>query len=101
MPLPFTKGEINRLGDRPIAHETPAEADLDQLSAVWAAYQDALEVAKADLRDLGFSPTGRVKTTTTMLDKLRRTPGMELSRMQDLAGARIVVRDRIEHLSVL
>jgi len=52
-----------------------------------------LERVKVHLRDLGFAPTGRVKTTTTMIDKLRRTHGMEISRMQDIAGARIVVRD--------
>ena len=46
---------------------------------------------KVHLHGLGFAPTDRVKTTTTMMDKLRRTRGMELSRVQDLAGARITV----------
>jgi hypothetical protein len=91
MPLPMTKGEFNRLGDRLIAHERPAEADLAQLRAVLAVYQEVLGQVKVHLRDLGFAPTDRVKTTTTMTDKLRRTHGMELSRVQDLAGARITV----------
>lgn len=52
-----------------------------------------LSEAKTHISNLGFSPTSRIKTTQTMTDKLRRTPGMELSRMQDVAGARIVVRD--------
>jgi ppGpp synthetase/RelA/SpoT-type nucleotidyltranferase len=91
MPLPVTKGEFNRLGDRLISHERPAEADVTQLRAVLAAYQEVLGQVKVHLRDLGFAPTDRVKTTTTMIDKLRRTHGMELSRVQDLAGARITV----------
>jgi ppGpp synthetase/RelA/SpoT-type nucleotidyltranferase len=93
MPLPITKTAFNRLGDRLIATERPAESDLEELALALTAYQDVLEGVKAHLRDLGFAPTGRVKTTPTMTDKLRRTHGMELSRMQDVAGARIVVRD--------
>lgn len=89
----MTKGEINRLGSRLTATSTPAEADLQQLAAVLEAYQAVLERVKEDLRGLGFSPTGRVKTTPTMTDKLRRTGAMELARMQDLAGARFVVDD--------
>lgn len=94
MSLPMTKGEINRLGDRLIADKEPAEADLESLAMVLAAYQEVLDQVKGHLRDLGFAPSARVKTTKTMTDKLRRTHGMELSRVQDLAGARIVVRDR-------
>ena len=44
----------------------------------------------------GFSPTTRVKTQGTLIEKLRRESGMRLSRVQDLAGARIVVSDRLE-----
>jgi ppGpp synthetase/RelA/SpoT-type nucleotidyltranferase len=93
MPLAMTRGEFNRLGERLIASEEPAEADLVDLAGALVSYQDALEHAKDDLRGLGFASSGRVKTTKTMLDKLRRTHGMELSRVQDLAGARIVVHD--------
>jgi ppGpp synthetase/RelA/SpoT-type nucleotidyltranferase len=89
----MTRGAFNRLGDRLAAGEQPAETDLDELADALLAYQDALEHVKGDLRGLGFAPSGRVKTTTTMIDKLRRTKGMELSRVQDLAGARIVVHN--------
>lgn len=95
MPLPMTKGEFNRLGERLIADEQPAEADLGELARALLAYQEVLERVKGDLRDLGFAPSGRVKTTKTMTDKLRRTKGMELSRVQDLAGARIVVHNLV------
>jgi ppGpp synthetase/RelA/SpoT-type nucleotidyltranferase len=93
MPLPMTKGEFNRLGDRLIAHENPSEADLAVLETALAAYQEVLEQVNVHLRDLGFAPTTRPKTTPTITDKLRRTHGMELSRIQDLAGARITVRN--------
>jgi ppGpp synthetase/RelA/SpoT-type nucleotidyltranferase len=93
MPLPMTKGEFNRLGDRLIAHDNPSEADLAVLETALAAYQEVLEQVKVHLRDLGFAPTTRPKTTPTITDKLRRTHGMELSRIQDLAGARITVRN--------
>ena len=85
MSLPVTKGELNRLGDRLIESQEPSESDLVELAPVLAYYQDVLERVKAHLSDLGFAPTGRVKTTTTMLDKLRRThrrfdaPGIALS----------------------
>jgi len=89
----MTRRQFNVLGDRLIAHSSPAEADLAELRTALAAYQEVLERVKVHLRDLGFAPTPRVKTTPTMTDKLRRTPGMDLSRMQDIAGARITVRD--------
>ena len=93
MPLPVSKGELNRLGDRLARSKIPSEVDHVLLASALAAYQEILEHVKVDLRTLGFPPTGRVKTTKTMIDKLRRTPGMQLSRVQDLAGARITVRD--------
>jgi len=94
MPLSVTKGELNRLGDRLIATDSIAEADLEALAAVLADYQQVLERVKALLSDMGFaSAAARVKTTGTLRDKLRRSPGMRLSRMQDLAGARVVVAD--------
>lgn len=93
MPLPITKREFDRLGVRLVAHVSPSEADLADLETALAAYQEVLERVKIHLRDLGFAPTQRVKTTSTMIDKLRRTPGMDLSRMQDIAGARLTVRN--------
>lgn len=39
---------------------------------------------------LGIAPTSRIKNTTTILEKLRRTGGSSLKNMQDVAGMRIV-----------
>src|ERR1035437_4934005 len=91
MPLPITKGEFNRLGDRLIAHENPSEADLAVLATALAAYQEVLGQVKVHLRDLGFAPTTRPKTTPTITDKLRRTHGMELSRIQDQGPGKVDV----------
>jgi ppGpp synthetase/RelA/SpoT-type nucleotidyltranferase len=93
MPLPVTKAELNRLGDRLRDSPSPSDSDRKLLAVVLAAYRENLTQAETHLRDLGYAPTTRVKTTPTMTDKLRRTHGMELARMQDLAGARIVVAD--------
>ena len=64
------------------------------LAQVATAYQQALDEAKARLGGLGYPATTRVKTTGTLIEKLRREAPMRLSQMQDLAGARIVVYDR-------
>ena len=64
------------------------------LAQVAGAYQQALDEAEARLGGLGYPPTTRVKTTGTLVEKLRREAPMRLSQMQDLAGARIVVYDR-------
>jgi ppGpp synthetase/RelA/SpoT-type nucleotidyltranferase len=70
-----------------------SDADLTELAVVLSSYQEVLGRVKAQLSALGYSATGRVKTTRTLTDKLRRIHGFELSRMQDLAGARITVND--------
>lgn len=76
-----------------IAAERASDADLADLVLALSAYQEVLDRVKIHLSDLGFAPSGRVKTTTTLTEKLRRTRGMQLSRVQDLAGARCVVAD--------
>ncbi|SDG30184.1 hypothetical protein SAMN05421505_103104 [Sinosporangium album] len=43
------------------------------------------------VRGIGFQPSGRIKNTGTILEKLRRHGGSLLKSIQDLAGARIVL----------
>jgi ppGpp synthetase/RelA/SpoT-type nucleotidyltranferase len=93
MPLPMSKGELNRLGDRLRVSDKISEADLTELALVLNSYQEVLDRVKLQLKSMGFLATGRVKTTGTLTDKLRRIHNFELSRMQDLAGARITVSD--------
>ncbi|XVU27444.1 hypothetical protein ACQPZJ_10520 [Actinoplanes sp. CA-054009] len=42
-------------------------------------------------KGLGLEPTTRLKTTQTLVDKLRRTTGLTIRGIHDIAGARIVL----------
>jgi ppGpp synthetase/RelA/SpoT-type nucleotidyltranferase len=110
--LPVSKKQLDKLGDRLRDSQEPAPADLDLLEEVLAAYDEALQEVTAMLRDRGFRPTSRVKTTGTIVEKLRRERSSSLKTIQDLAGARVVldadldeqdalVRDFCEHLGTL
>lgn len=93
MPLPVSKSALDRIGSRLAASDPIEEADLAELAPVLTAYQEVLDQVKAELGRLGYAATTRVKTTGTLVDKLRRETA-RLSQVQDLAGARIVVPDR-------
>lgn len=96
MPLPISKMALDRLGAELIETDDISDDLLTRLAEVLEAYQSVLDVVKSRLLSLGFQAHTRVKTTTTLTEKLRRERGMRLSRMQDLAGARITVSNRIE-----
>jgi ppGpp synthetase/RelA/SpoT-type nucleotidyltranferase len=96
MPLPMPKSALDRLGARLAVDTRASDDELDQLAEVIRAYQVVLDEVKAQIVELGFSPTTRVKTQGTLIEKLRREGGMRLSRVQDLAGARIVVSERLD-----
>jgi ppGpp synthetase/RelA/SpoT-type nucleotidyltranferase len=70
------------------------EADMNEFATVAEAYQDCLDEVERRLASLGFNATTRVKTTTTLLEKLQRESA-RLSQVHDLAGARLVVGDRV------
>src|SRR5690349_20979771 len=93
MPLPISKTALDRLGARLAAYEPAAEADREAFAAVASFYQEVLDTVTAQLAALGFEATPRVKTTPTLVDKLRRQH-TRLSQVQDLAGARFTVHDR-------
>jgi len=98
VPPASSRSAIDALGRR-LAQATPSPADLEALSRLQAEYRGALEAADAEIRrELGAEPkwkgqaltlTGRVKTPTTLIEKLRR-PGASLSSVQDVVGLRIV-----------
>lgn len=92
--LPMSRSALDRLGERLKAADRIAEDDLNSLAAVVDAYQRVLDDVKDQLTTLGYAATTRVKTTGTLVEKLRREDKMLLSRVQDLAGARIIVADR-------
>jgi len=91
MALPISRNQLDRLGERLAASDTPSEDDQALLLQVLRAYEDALRTVRVHLLGLGFTVTGRLKTIGTLVDKLRREPGMRLKSVQDVAGLRIVV----------
>ncbi|PRY28085.1 RelA/SpoT domain-containing protein [Pseudosporangium ferrugineum] len=89
--LPVSKKQLDRLGDRLRDASTPSAGDSELLEAVLGAYDEALQAVRGRLRQLGFDPTVRLKTTGTIIDKLRRDRSSSLKTIHDLAGARIVL----------
>jgi len=81
--------QIDRLGDR-LRISDPTAKDLELLGQVRGLYAGALAEVTRVLVDLGYEPGARLKTVGTLVDKLRRIPE-PLSRIQDVAGARVVV----------
>ncbi|MGH3831290.1 MAG: hypothetical protein ACRDRS_12740 [Pseudonocardiaceae bacterium] len=91
MAFPLTKSAMEALGKRLVKFSPPASDDIKSLQGLLFAYDEALAIAVDLVRDnLGHEPTSRIKTTGTILDKLRRHGGSSLKGMQDLAGMRIV-----------
>ena len=66
------------------------EEDFAFLQAYRAAHDPSLRTAVSGLSDLGFAAAPRLKTPTTIIDKLVRER-TRLSAMQDIAGVRVVV----------
>lgn len=87
-----SKGQIDRLGER-LRDGPVSENDLRELDAYRESFSDAYGEIIARIRtSTGLEPTGRpMKTPFSIVQKLRREKGMQLSRMQDIAGCRLVV----------
>jgi ppGpp synthetase/RelA/SpoT-type nucleotidyltranferase len=54
-----------------------------------ASYDEPMLLAQTLLREMGFEATSRLKTTNTIVEKLRRER-TRLAEMQDIGGLRIV-----------
>ncbi len=92
--MPLSAREVDRLGER-IKSSPLTEPDrrllLEFRSSFLPAYQ---EVVTKIRDDFGFDPTGRPeKTPESIIAKLHRGE-TKLSRMQDIAGCRIIVEGR-------
>ena len=87
-----SKGQIDRLGER-LKEGLVSEDDLRELDAYRESFTEAYDEVVAKIRSAtGLEPTGRPqKTPFSILQKLRRERSMQLSRMQDIAGCRLVV----------
>lgn len=89
-----SKTQINRLGER-LKRGEVSEADLRELDAYRESFAEAYEEVVSTLRKAtGLEPTGRPrKTPFAIIEKLHRESTLQLSRMQDVAGCRVVVAD--------
>lgn len=106
---PFSRSAIERLGRQLVAADQPGRVQIEQLQVLLTAYGPVLTGAVTLVtEETGVVPSARVKTTGTLLDKLRRNGGHTLSSIHDLGGMRLIVAgdrsgqdelaDQIRHL---
>lgn len=91
-----SKSRVNRAGESVRAGTQTAE-DLNVIEQWRAAHRAVLNTFQAILRTrtrgTGISVAQRHKRKRTIFDKLNRLPGMHLSRMDDIAGCRLIFDD--------
>jgi hypothetical protein len=101
----LSRSQVDRLGRRlrRSGLDGLSSDDRDLLEQFLASYGPALAHVQAQLAEtLGLRLTSRIKTTGTLIEKLQRSPSMALSRMQDIAGVRLVAEmNRIEQNQVV
>jgi putative GTP pyrophosphokinase len=89
-----SKGRINRAGDA-IRDDNVTDEDTVVLDAWRAGHTHILNTFQALLRNITKRKTGiivaqRLKRRLTIADKLSREPEMQLARMDDVAGCRLI-----------
>lgn len=91
MDAPTSRSKMDKLGKRLSTGGLASEDDRKLFSQVIDYYQALLDTITEMLVEAGLRPTSRVKTTGTLLEKLRREQGIQLTRIVDFAGARVVI----------
>ena len=102
----FSKNQINKVGEILRAHNPSEEIyenarrDLSDWRELHLPIMNQYyEKCQKIVEDLGYKNVivvQRLKRMPTILDKIKRYPEMDLSRLQDVAGVRIVVKDMNE-----
>jgi ppGpp synthetase/RelA/SpoT-type nucleotidyltranferase len=91
-----SKSRVNRAGDR-IRNGNPELADLLVVEEWRAAHRGVLNTFQAILRNRtrgkSITVAQRHKRRSTIFDKLHRIPSMQLARMDDIAGCRLIFED--------
>jgi ppGpp synthetase/RelA/SpoT-type nucleotidyltranferase len=99
--MPLTKSQVDKLGKQLSHSEFPDPGDLNLLDAYQREFVAAqVHVVEVLRRQLGLQPTVRMKTVNSIVAKLRREH-TALSRMQDIAGCRVVVEYLVEQDEIL
>jgi len=90
-----SKSRVNRAGDG-VRSGNPSQEDLRVIEEWRAAHRAVLNTFQAILRNrtkqTNISVAQRHKRKKTIFDKLQRLPKMELSRMDDVAGCRLIFK---------
>lgn len=91
-----SKSRVNRAGDAVRRHEARQE-DLEVIESWRAAHRAVLNtfqaILRTRLRGRNVIVAQRHKRKNTIFDKLQRLPGMQLARMDDVAGCRLIFRN--------
>lgn len=89
----YSKKRVTRAGNKIRSSEATAE-DLEVLENWRAAHSHVMNTFQTNLRrrsrGSGYLVGQRLKRRVTIIDKLNRESGMNLSRMHDIAGCRVV-----------
>lgn len=104
MPARLTKGDVNRAGDmlRAVASDSAEFMEALRVMQDWRnLHAVPLNSVNMSLRAVtrGFDGNPlvarRLKRAPTIVNKLRSNAGMDLARMHDIAGARVILDDCI------
>ena len=94
----YSKGEVNRAGRTLLTPDTESQIKakiiLDNWRACHAAPLNSFQISlkrKLSKIDEKCLVSQRLKRTPSILSKLKRNPGMQLARMQDIGGIRAIV----------
>jgi ppGpp synthetase/RelA/SpoT-type nucleotidyltranferase len=96
----MNKSDINRLGDRLRQGNLTAQT-LSELDAYRRSFQPAIaEVVSSFRNQMGSFPASLLvqrpsKSTPSILAKLSRLPSTNLTQIQDIAGLRLMLHDRL------
>ena len=91
-----SKGAVNRAGEA-LRTSTLGPGQAQTLESWRMAHRDVINTFQALLRgrakNLDIAVAQRLKRRVTIVDKLSRQPGMQLARMDDIAGCRLIFSD--------
>lgn len=95
--MPLSKSQINKLGERLRSGEH-ADDDLRLLNDFRTSFADVIDQVTERIEErLSIEVTARrAKSIPSIIDKLQRIRTIDLTRMQDIAGCRLVVGNVIE-----
>jgi hypothetical protein len=91
-PVTMSNRKTRALSERLRSAESPNPADVALLGELLIEFNGAMGEVQSRLADIGLPAVTRLKTTGTIIDKLKRAPHLHLGNIRDLAGARIVQR---------